>query len=311
MNELTTVAAVWALAPFMTGNTQSYLNIGTSSTNSTGLQLAFEAAEEVANISTGTLPGTLPANGTLPTDELNEIADILEDCINSKGGTEGDGSFCGNLFAAAPSGSGYPTDVITAAMNIAQNPARGVSTLYGIGSATSAFQPGLGSAPAAWTVAIQYSGGGLNAPTALAADQSGNIWVINSGGASVSQFNNAGTPNAAFGTNGLSLGATPGGLAIDLSGNAWITTSANNILEVNPGGSVAKTVTDPSLNAPTSVAIDGGGNLWVVNSGGNSVSEFNSSGAVLSGSGFTGGGISAPVSIAINGNANANCADCN
>ena len=33
MNELTTVAAVWALAPFMSGSTTSYLNVGSTSTN--------------------------------------------------------------------------------------------------------------------------------------------------------------------------------------------------------------------------------------------------------------------------------------
>lgn len=319
MNELTTVAAVWALAPFMSGNANAYQNVGTSSTNATGLQLAFEAAQEVANISTGTFPGTLPANGTLPTDQLNTIADILEACINSKGGTEGDGSFCGKLFAYAPSASGanYPTDTITAAMNIAQNPARNVSDLFMVASATPAFAPEVGAAPSAWIVAIQYSGGGLNAPTAIATDQSGNVWVTNSGvssnSPSVSQFNNAGSPNAAFGANGLYLsGATAGGLAIDLSGNAWITTSDNNVLEVSSSGSILTTLSNNGLNDPTGVAIDGNGYIWAVNSasGANSVSGFDNTGAALANSPFTGGGIAAPAGIAINGNANANCADC-
>lgn len=315
LDELTTVAAVWALAPFMSGTTQAYQNIGTSAGNAVGLQLAFEAAQEVANISTGKFPGALPANGTLPIDELNTIADILEACINSKGGTANDGSTpCGSLFGLTPSATSvYPTDVITAAMNMAQNPARNVSALFQLASPTGAFQSELGAAPAAWTVAIEYTGGGLNAPTAIATDQSGNVWVTNSTGSSVSQFDNTGTPSAAFGANGVALGAAPAGIAIDLSGNAWITTSADNVLEVNSGGSVVTTLSNNGLNAPTSIAIDGGGNLWVVNSGSgaNTVSGFDSSGNPLTNSPFSGGGtISSPVAIAINGNANANCSDC-
>jgi hypothetical protein len=317
MNELTTVAAVWALAPFMSGATPAFQNVGTSPGNALGLQLAFEAAQEVASISTGTFPGTLPANGTLPTDELNTIADILEACINSKGGTANDGTTpCGSLFGLAPSGSGvYPTDVITAAMNIAQNPAHNVTPLFQLASPTGAFQSELGSAPAAWTVAINYTEGGLKAPTAIATDQSGNVWVTNSGTPSVSQFANSGAPNASFGANGLTLAGTPGGIAIDLTGNAWITIPANDsVVEVNSSGGLGTTIsgTPAGLNDPTSIAIDGGGNIWVVNSGSgaNSVSGFSTSGSPLANSPFTGGGISSPVAIAINGNANANCSDC-
>jgi hypothetical protein len=311
MNELTTVAAVWALAPFMSGNTQSYLNIGTSSGNSTGLGLAFSAAQQIVSTNFGTIPGTAPANATLPVSELNTLADVLEACLNSKGGTATDGSPCGTLFGDAPSGTGYPTDTITAAMNIAQNPMRSVTALYNIASATPTFEPDLGSAPNAWTVAIQYTGGGLNEPTAIAADQSGNVWVANSNGSSVSQFDNTGTPNPSFGSTGAALGSEPAGIAIDLTGNAWVTTS-NTVVEVGSTGTVGTTLSANGLNAPTGIAIDGGGLIWVVNggSGANSVSAFTGTGGVVSGSPFTGAGISLPAGIAINGQANNSCADC-
>lgn len=316
INELTTVAAAWALAPFMSGNTDAYLDIGSSSTNATGIQLAFQAAEQVVNTSTGAVGGsTLPSGATLPTAELNTLADILAYCINSSGGTEGDGSNCGKVFQNAPNGAGtaYPTDTITAAMNIAQNPARNVATLFGLKSGTPPFESVLSSAPTAWTVAIQYTGGGLNAPTTVAADQAGNIWVANSGSSSISEFNNLGS--SLLGSSGLSTGAgTPTGLAIDLSGNAWVSvSSANSIFKVSSTGSLGSAIRNNGLDQPTSVAIDGGGLVWVVNSatsGGNSVSVFTSSGSAASGSPFSGGGIASPTGIAINGNANANCSDC-
>src|ERR1017187_8005454 len=125
VNELTTVASVWALAPFMTG----IASIGSNSTNAAGLANAFAAINEVVNTANGTTPGpALPAVATLPTNEIDTLGDILEQCINSGGGTEGDGSGCGNLFKYAPNAAGtvYPTDTITAVMNIAQSPGRNV-----------------------------------------------------------------------------------------------------------------------------------------------------------------------------------------
>jgi DNA-binding beta-propeller fold protein YncE len=310
MNELTTVAAVWALAPFMSGNTTSYLNVGTSFTNSTGLQLAFAAAAEVADTSLGTLPGsTMPAGGSLPGSGVvvNSIADVLEACINSDGGTANDSSACGQLFGFAPSGTGYPTDTITAAMNIALNPGRNVSQLYGVATGVSPFMPK--AQPNAFTVAIQYTGGGLNAPTAIATDSSGYVWVANSGSAAVSRFDNLG--NSLLGTTGTTLGGTPSGIAIDLSGNAWVTASNNDVYELDKTtGSIAGTTPFTGFDTPTGIAVDPAGYIWVVNSGNSTVSAFNSAGTALSGSPFSGAGIASPAGIAINGNANASCADC-
>lgn len=319
INELTTVAAVWALAPFMSGTTNAYLNVGSSSTNAAGLQLAFEAAEQVVNTSNGTIGGsTLPAGATLPTQELNTLADILAQCVDSGGGTEGDGSNCGKLFQNAPNinagSTVYPTDTITAALNVALNPARNVSALFNLVSPTPVFESVLTSVPNAWTVAIQYTGGGLNAPMAIAADQSGNIWVANSSASSgnyyVSEFNNLGSPLLGTGTS-VGTGA-PTSLAIDPSGNAWITVgSANSLLKVSSNGTPGSPITNNGLDNPVGLAIDGNGVVWVVNNAGNSVSAFSNAGTAISGSPFSGGGIASPASIAINGNANANCSDCN
>jgi hypothetical protein len=312
MNELTTVAAVWALAPFMSGNTLAFQNIGASSTNAAGLQMAFAAAAQVTNIANGTIPGTLPTGATLQNAEVNTIADVLEFCINSiDGAGSTPSSACASLFAAAPSGSGNPTDTITAAMNIAQNPARNVTTLDQGISNTSTFQP-IVAAPTAYTIAIQYTGGGLDHPAAIAADQAGQIWVANSGSSNtVSLFDNLG--NSRLATTGTQLAGTPGGVAIDTSGNAWITASNNEVYELDTAGAATGSpLTANGLNLPTGIAIDPANNIWVVNSGGgaNSVSAFTSAGAPLANSPFTGAGISAPAGIAVNGNANAHCADC-
>jgi hypothetical protein len=299
VNELTTVASVWALAPFMTG----MANVGTSSTNTAGLADAFAAINEVVTTANGTVSGpTLPAGATLPTTEINTLGDILEQCINSGGGVEGDGSPCGNLFALAPNAAGtvYPTDTITAAMNIAQNPGRSVANLNKLRSANPVFQPALSvnSPPNDWTIAITYTGGGLNAPTSIAADETGAVWVTNSGNASVTKLSNTGaaiSTSSGFTAGGFS---TPSGIAIDTSGNAWVANSGNNtVTKLNSTGTTGTVLSGNGLSTPKSIAIDGSGNVWVGDSGSNAVSVFTSSGGALAA--YTGAGTSAPVSIAI------------
>jgi trimeric autotransporter adhesin len=155
MNELTTVAAVWALAPFMS----SYSSIGSRSTDATTLASAFTLASEYVNTTTGTAPGlNVPTGTTVPVAQLNTLADILSSCVNSPGGVAGDGSACGTLFvAAAPSGGTAPVEVIGAGLNIANNPAANVSRLFGLVTATAPFQPMLAAVPADLTVNLASS----------------------------------------------------------------------------------------------------------------------------------------------------------
>ncbi len=153
INELTTVAAVAALAPFMSSATA----IGSSSYDNTYLANAFTLANEYVNTTTGTAPGAnVPSGDTVPVDELNTLADILSACINSTGGVAGDGSLCGQLFGfTTVSPSPAPTDTIQAMLNIANNPTLNTSALYSLTPPTPPFQPTLTSAPASFQVSLQ------------------------------------------------------------------------------------------------------------------------------------------------------------
>ena len=298
VNELTTVATVWALSPFMTG----IANIGTSSTNTAGLADAFAAINELVTTANGTQPGpTLPAGATLPTTEINTLADILEQCINSGGGVAGDGSNCGNLFNLAPNAAGtvYPTDTIAAALNMAQSPGRNVANLNKLRSASPVFQPALdvNSPPNAWTIAITYTGGGLSAPSSIATDAGGNVWVTNAGNASVTKLDNTGAVVINSTAGGFS---SPSAIAIDASGNAWVANAGNNtVTRLNSAGTSGAVYSANGLNAPKSIAIDGSGDVWVANGGSNQVSGFSASGSALSGSPYPGAGATTPVSVAV------------
>lgn len=301
VNELTTVASVWALAPFMTG----IANIGSSSTNAAGLANAFATINEVVNTANGTLPGlALPAGATLPQTEINTLGDILAECINSGGGTKGDGSACGSLFEYAPNAAGtvYPTDTITAVMNIAQSPGRNVGNLLRIVSPNPVFQPALdvNTPPNDWTIAITYTGGGLSTPTSIATDAAGAVWISNHGNSSVTKLSSAGA--AVSGSSGFTAGGVnaPSAIAIDTSGNAWVANAGNNtITKLDSTGTSGTPYSGNGLSTPASIAIDGLGNIWVANTGANPVSAFTSSGGVLAGSPYSGGGTSAPVSAAV------------
>jgi streptogramin lyase len=229
---------------------------------------------------------------------------MLEQCINSGGGTAGDSTNCGNLFNLAPNAAGtvFPTDTITAAMNIAQTPGRNVAALNRLRSSSPVFQPALNvnTPPSAWTIAITYTGGGLNAPISIATDAAGAVWMSNGGNSSVTKLDNTGA--AVSGASGFTAGgfSIPSAIAIDVSGNAWVANSGNNtVTMLNSTGTSGTVFSSNGLSTPKSIAIDGSGNIWVGNTGSSTISAFTSSGSVLSGSPYSVAGTSAPVSVAV------------
>jgi hypothetical protein len=163
VNELTTVAAVNALASYMT----SYTAVGSGSGDSASLGSAFTAASELVNPATGTSPGTnVPSGDTVPTEEVNTLGDVIAPCINSGGGIAGDGSACGKLFSlATPSGAASPTNTVWALLNLVKNQALNTSQLIALIPADPPFQPQLAELPQNFPIAV-------TAPTAPTAPSS-------------------------------------------------------------------------------------------------------------------------------------------
>ena len=139
INEVTTVASVYALSGFMTDLTH-VSSSGTALSN-TGMANAFANVNNLVNIVTGTALATTPAgNGTVPQAEINTLANILAACVNSVGASS---TTCSSLFSTALNGSTQPTDTVTAALNIAQHPGTGITALYALGNTTPPFAPAL------------------------------------------------------------------------------------------------------------------------------------------------------------------------
>src|ERR1700722_82110 len=98
INELTTVATVFALETYMTSPT----SIGSSAADAADLANDFASVNELVDTTEGTTPGPArPANESVTVTTLNTLADILAACVQTAGGVAGDGSACGKLFTAA------------------------------------------------------------------------------------------------------------------------------------------------------------------------------------------------------------------
>lgn len=283
MNEVTTVAGAFALAPFMNGKTA----LGTTPTNISGLAHAFASVNKLVNTATGYGPGSaLPSGAIAPTAELYTLADILAGCINSTGGTAGDGTPCGMLFSlTTPAVGSAPTDTIQAVLNIAHAPTRNVAALYNMNGPVPPFNPQLTAPPADWTMAVSYKASGtFSSPKTTTVDASGNIWVANSGNSSLTVLAQSGSPVSAspFSGNGLN---TPAAVAIDAGGNAWVANAGSQTVSVfTPGGSTfigSPFAGSGTISGASSIAIDAPGNIWIANKGNNSVTELSSAGSYI------------------------------
>ncbi len=291
INELTTVAAVYTLAPFMT----DYTHVGATGSNPVGLVNAFATSGTLVNTTSGQI-ATAAAGITLPAAKLNTLANIVAACVNTSGATSGP---CTTLFAATGA-----SETIGAALAIAKNPgAPAITALWSLPSASPPFLPGLSAQPNDFTLAVKYAGTELLSPYGIAIDAAGNAWVTNEAGSSVVKLPHptAGFSSAVYTGNGSILAAH--GVSIDRSGNVWLAnTGANNVVELSSLGAVVtgSPYTSGGLATPVAIANDSGGNAWIANLSGNSISELSNTGVAVGATPFTGGGgVATPTGVAI------------
>ena len=310
INEVTTVASVVALTPFMTDAE----HIGAQTANASGLINAFATARVLASMSAGVSPGdSLASTVSVPTDTIYALADMLAACVNSSGPTT---QSCSALFSAATTPSGVvPIDTVTAMLNINSFPGSNPAALLSMIQPTAPFPTKIATAPNDWTVALKFTGAGLSAPTGLALDATGNAWIANAGGNSVTALTNTGTPltgPAGYTGNNTILGAQA--VAVDRSGNVWIAdTLLSSIVKLTVSGGAVQASTSYTavgINGPMGIAIDSQNNIWVSNFAGGAVIELNSAGVPVGGSPLTAGGaLQAPLGIEVDPSGNVWVAD--
>ncbi len=318
INEVSTIATAYAFAGFAT----DALHVGTSGSllGQAGLANAFANATNLETISTGVALAVTPGSSSsaVPQLEINTLANILAACVNSTTPY----TLCSTLFSDAESGGTtgtMPTDTATAAINMAHNPAANVTPLYGLSIGTPPFAPALTGQPNDFTIALNFSGGGISTPTAIAIDGTGDAWIadeVNPG--QVTELSPLGVPKNGSPLTGGGL-KTPDAVAIDLNGNAWIANyyNAGSITELSGStGAVmgSSPFTGGGVNEPNGIAIDPSDNVWTSNFGesimGN-VSKLSNSGSADSGSNGYGTGMEINTAIAIDPGGNAWSTDLN
>jgi hypothetical protein len=309
VNELTTVAAAYAMAGYATDAT--HLASSGSALAIMGLSNAGLNSANLVNLATG-LPVANSTGITRPVATIYTLGDILAACVNGKSGNTN----CSTLFtytqSSGTTGTGA-SDTATAAINLAHNPypsAAGMTALYGLVPATGApFAGGLTSQPNDFTVSLNYTGGGLNGPFSVAIDGSGNAWAANPGANSVSEFSSTGaaiSPAAGYTGGGLNY---CNWITIDGSGSAWTSNSGNSSVSKFSSAGVAISpsggYTGGGIYQTFFIAIDGSGDAWIADTNGSAVSELSNTGAAISPSaGYTGGGVTNPLTLAIDGSGN-------
>ena len=161
--------------------------------------------------------------------------------------------------------------------------------------------------------AVGYAAG--EGATGIAIDPSGNIWVTNYIGKTVTELSPSGNTLGIYSTNTtysypLWGNANPLGIAIDPSGNVWVVNtnnvgSSNLVTKLSPSGAAINYY----LSGPVggAIAIDPSGNIWVTGGCGGSPALGYSCVTKLSPSGSIGGSYTAgwePDAIAIDPSGN-------
>lgn len=280
LNELTTIASVWTYAQFING---SFIT-----GNSTGLYNAASNVRNIADIETGGL-GTVIKNAvnasrTNAIPEVNTLGNLVHACAALK-----HPDACGDFFASStPPGWDVPEDTLAALHNIALNPWWNAEGIFSLAPSGEPYSPALNSPPAAWTIALRFTDGGLSAPAAVSIDEDGNVWATNS----LLYAAQSGSPDCATADRGVTKLAPDGyplsspygftgggidgavyGLAVDQTGNVWIGNyhgSGVSLLTpdgapVSPGAAAYKAGGNAGRVQGTVVDYDG--NVWFVNTG--------------------------------------------
>ena len=165
--------------------------------------------------------------------------------------------------------------------------------------------------------ATGFSQGGVSWPQGTKSDAQGNIWIANCEANSVTVYPH-GDPTEAREIRAPGLDK-PFAIAHDSAGNAYVTNvEGDSVVVLQPDGTPTpeSPITGGGLNRPLGIAADLEGNQWIANSGlvdipcptlddlgsiGGSVTLVRPDGTVAGPSPFTGGGLTIPWGVAVDG----------
>jgi hypothetical protein len=310
VNELTTVAAGYALAQFTTADSVAGPSPGLENAAATAFNLADpstgKAGEVVTNANNGDKNDTLATLGTL--------ANIVSLCAT------GVSVRCERfLTLATPPGGTTPGDTAEAVVNLARNPTLSPAELYALARSASVYEPVLAAPPTAWILVLLYTDTDLYASGRIAIDAKGNVWSSTNwepgtqdGSTSISVLDPVGTPTFGSPISGGGMKGGAWGAAIAPGdGNVWMGSFGGaKIVEYSPSGTILSPgdgYANGGLNHPQGIAVDQKGNVWIANNYGPESAPGQGNVVVYPGGDpskaivITGGGLNHPFAVQIDG----------
>ncbi len=259
INEVSTVAAAYALSGFMTDGT----HVSSAATPGAlhGIANAFLTITNLVDLGSGiAFSQSVEGNGDVPQAEINSLANLLVTCVNSDGAAD-----CAPLFSAAPALDGtLPTNTLTAILNIAHNPGANAEALFAASLMTAPFQPALTAAPNDWSLALTFYADNMAGPYFPAIDSIGNIWIPDYANSQLTVLGPTGNILSGITGGGLNL---PYAIAIDSSDNAWITNfgppGTSTVSKFSPTGIALTSKPYTCSSACFFPAFDLNQNLWL------------------------------------------------
>ncbi|MER7985526.1 LysM peptidoglycan-binding domain-containing protein [Streptomyces noursei] len=267
VNELTTVAATYALAQFDGGRQVVGPAPGLENAAATSFNLADpttgKAGRKVTDAANGSPNETLATLGTL--------ADLVSGCAT-------DGPRCEQLLRlATPRGGTAPTDTVQALLALAHHPTLSTAGLYALAHTSGVHSPALTAPPEAWLLALRYTDTDLYSPGRIAFDARGNVWTTNNwlpgthaSSHYVSVLDPTGRPVLGSPLSGGGMHGGAWGIAVDHDGSVWAPSYGSNAMTkfAATGAPLSPPAGWPNggLVRPQGVAVDQRGNLWIANS---------------------------------------------
>jgi len=275
LNEVTTVAAAYALAPFASV-TASATGIGAPLSNLQGLTNAFGPANNLVRSSEWAGPdadrdywfGAAAGGAQYACEYSCQLCEF--------GWSDYSYDPVWNVVWGSDScrRCGACRHVPGCARHRAQP---NVRALYSLSSASAPFQPTLSAVPTDFAVGIRYNGGSISGSygtQGMAIDSQGKAWIATGDGAvnlgnvhALTEITPAGVYQSGTAGYGSSALVSPQGLAIDANSNVYVTdVYPNTIVKFASNGSLISTFAPTSLAVPLGIAIDTDNTLWVASS---------------------------------------------
>ncbi|MFD7992356.1 LysM peptidoglycan-binding domain-containing protein [Streptomyces mexicanus] len=266
VNELTTVAATYALAQFTGPRGVDGPSPGLENAAATTFNLVDPATGRPGAVVTDADNGD--TNETLAT--LGTLANLVSLCAS-------DTTRCESLLRlATPPGGTAPADTVQAVLNLVRNPTLSPAGLYDLARTARHYAPVLTAAPTAWILALRYTDTNLYAPGRIAFDAQGNVWASDNWlpgtqkpSPYISVLDPTGRPVLGSPIRGGGMKGGDWGAAVAPDGSVWMSSYGGNaVAHYSATGTPLSPPTgwrNGGLRHPQGIAVDQRGNVWIAN----------------------------------------------